>query len=109
MVVILQNTFVTKEALKDSSVIRIFAHLSERILNLSVPNLCVWLLMFFVLFHHWLNILAEITFFADREFYSDWWNSSSFDEYWRKWNLPIHNFFNRHIHKPLLRKGHSNA
>ncbi|XP_053992209.1 uncharacterized protein LOC128883653 isoform X2 [Hylaeus volcanicus] len=105
MVVILQNTFVSVDIFKQMSVLHIFLHLSERILNLSVPNLCVWLLMFFILFHHWLNILAEITYFADRDFYGDWWNSSSFDEYWRKWNRPIHNFFARHLHKPLLSKG----
>ena len=105
ILVILQNTFISPETLGKMSVLRILLHLSERILNLSIPNLCVWLLMFFIIFHHWLNILAEITFFADREFYGDWWNSSSFDEYWRKWNCPIHNFFSRHVHKPLLRRG----
>lgn len=33
----------------------------------------------------------------------DWWNASSFGEYWRKWNLPIHHFLNRHVNKPLRR------
>mmetsp|Transcript_16975 Transcript_16975/g.16846 ORF Transcript_16975/g.16846 Transcript_16975/m.16846 type:complete len:95 (-) Transcript_16975:39-323(-) len=46
--------------------------LAERILKLAVPNLYCWLLMFFTLFHTWLNILAELTRFGDREFYLDW-------------------------------------
>ena len=43
--------------------------MSERVLKLSLPTLYFWLAMFYVLFHLWLNILAELTTFADREFY----------------------------------------
>ncbi|KAF3648268.1 Diacylglycerol O-acyltransferase 1 [Capsicum annuum] len=52
----------------------------ERVLKLSVPNLYVWLCMFYCLFHIWLNILAEILRFGDREFYKDWWNAKTIDE-----------------------------
>lgn len=41
----------------------------ERVLKLSLPTLYFWLAMFYVLFHLWLNVLAEMTTFADREFY----------------------------------------
>ncbi|CDJ39703.1 diacylglycerol acyltransferase, putative [Eimeria tenella] len=81
------------------------SHFFRQMVRLSIPNLYVWLLMFIGLFHHWCNILAEITRFGDREFYLDWWNASSFGEYWRKWNLPIHFFLHRHVNKPLLRNG----
>jgi hypothetical protein len=30
-----------------------------------------------------LNVLAELTFFADRGFYADWWNSVSWDQFAR--------------------------
>lgn len=43
--------------------------------------------MFYSLFHCMLNFMAEITYFGDRQFYKDWWNSSYIDEYWRTWNL----------------------
>ena len=43
--------------------------MSERVLKLSLPTLYFWLSMFYVLFHLWLNIAAELTTFADREFY----------------------------------------
>lgn len=52
----------------------------ERVLKLSVPNLYVWLCMFYCLFHLWLNILAELLRFGDREFYKDWWNAKTIDE-----------------------------
>lgn len=80
----------------------------ERILKLSVPNLYVWLCMFYCFFHLWyviladcfsallciirsgelwtqfyacrLNILAELLRFGDREFYKAWWNAKTVDE-----------------------------
>ncbi|KAG5595923.1 hypothetical protein H5410_037155 [Solanum commersonii] len=54
----------------------------ERVLKLSVPNLYVWLCMFYCIFHLWLNILAELLCFGDREFYKDWWNAKTIDEIW---------------------------
>jgi diacylglycerol O-acyltransferase-1 len=45
---------------------------TERLLKLSVPNLYVWLMGFYVFFHVYLNILAEITRYGDRLFYRDW-------------------------------------
>ncbi|KAK9849556.1 Membrane bound O-acyl transferase [Penicillium brevicompactum] len=45
-----------------------------------------------------LNALAEITMFADRNFYSDWWNSISWDQFARDWNRPVHNFLFRHVY-----------
>ncbi|KAJ6407218.1 hypothetical protein OIU84_010679 [Salix udensis] len=53
---------------------------TERILKLSVPNLYVWLCMFYCFFHLWLNILAELLRFGDREFYKDWWNARNVEE-----------------------------
>ncbi|XP_051131822.1 diacylglycerol O-acyltransferase 1A [Andrographis paniculata] len=77
----------------------------ERVLKLSVPNLYVWLCMFYSFFHLWLNILAEILRFGDREFYKDWWNARTVEEYWRMWNMPVHKWMVRHIYIPCLRNG----
>lgn len=38
----------------------------ERLLLLSIPNLIVWILGFYVFFHVWLNMFAELLAFADR-------------------------------------------
>ncbi|GAB2291847.1 Diacylglycerol O-acyltransferase 1 [Dionaea muscipula] len=70
----------------------------ERILKLSVPNLYVWLCMFYCFFHLWLNILAELLRFGDREFYKDWWNARTFEE-------PVHKWMVRHVYFPCLRNG----
>nr|AIU44413.1 diacylglycerol acyltransferase [Brassica napus var. napus] len=75
----------------------------ERVLKLSVPNLYVWLCMFYCFFHLWLNILAELLCFGDREFYKDWWNAKSVGDYWRMWNMPVHKWMVRHVYFPCLR------
>ncbi|KAH6779104.1 membrane bound O-acyl transferase family protein [Perilla frutescens var. hirtella] len=77
----------------------------ERVLKLSVPNLYVWLCMFYCFFHLWLNILAELLCFGDREFYKDWWNARTVEEYWRMWNMPVHKWMVRHIYCPCLQNG----
>ncbi|XP_027363058.1 diacylglycerol O-acyltransferase 1C-like isoform X2 [Abrus precatorius] len=52
-----------------------------------------------------LNILAELLRFGDREFYKDWWNAKTVEEYWRMWNMPVHKWMVRHIYFPCLRSG----
>ncbi|CAL0320284.1 unnamed protein product [Lupinus luteus] len=78
---------------------------SERVLKLSVPNVYVWLCMFYCFFHLWLNILAELLRFGDREFYKDWWNAKTVEEYWRMWNMPVHKWMVRHVYFPCIRNG----
>ena len=40
-----------------------------RLLKLALPNHLLWLISFYVLFHSFLNTLAEILQFADRSFF----------------------------------------
>ncbi|KAF5175245.1 Diacylglycerol o-acyltransferase [Thalictrum thalictroides] len=82
-----------------------FLNAIERVLKLSVPTTYVWLCMFYCFFHLWLNILAELLCFGDREFYKDWWNAKTVEEYWRMWNMPVHKWMVRHIYFPCLRNG----
>ncbi|KAK1377072.1 hypothetical protein POM88_033265 [Heracleum sosnowskyi] len=42
-----------------------------------------------------LNILDEILRFGYCEFYKDWLNAKSAEEYWRKWNMPVHKWMIR--------------
>ena len=53
-----------------------------------------------------LNVLAEVTRFADRGFYGDWWNSVSWDQYARDWNRPVHNFLLRHVYHSSISAFH---
>ena len=43
--------------------------------------------------------------FADRQFYEDWWNSTSWDEFSRKWNKPVHTFLLRHVYASSISTG----
>jgi diacylglycerol O-acyltransferase 1 len=58
--------------------------------------------MFYLLFHSFLNTVGEVIQFADRNFYSDWWNAKNVVEFWKKWNLPVHYWCLRHVYKPLV-------
>ena len=49
--------------------------LAETISWLLFPFMVTFLLVFLVIFEYVLGAFAEITCFADRHFYSDWWNS----------------------------------
>ncbi|KAI9227087.1 MAG: MBOAT, membrane-bound O-acyltransferase family-domain-containing protein [Piptocephalis tieghemiana] len=69
--------------------------------HLMFPFLITFLLGFFIVFECVCNGFAELTHFADRRFYDDWWNSSTWDEFARKWNRPVHLFLLRHVYFPL--------
>eukprot|EP01069_Polyplicarium_translucidae_P006442 Polyplicarium_translucidae@DN2966_c0_g1_i1.p2 len=68
------------------------------IVKLAIPMLVADMLVFFLLFECICNGLAELANYGDREFYEDWWNSTTFDEYARKWNRPVHEFLLRHVY-----------
>ncbi|KAI9772102.1 MAG: acyl-CoA/sterol acyltransferase [Geoglossum simile] len=66
--------------------------------DLLFPFTMEYLLAFYVIWECILNVLAELTQFADRGFYADWWNATSWDQYARDWNRPVHNFLLRHVY-----------
>jgi len=51
------------------------ANFLHHLLAMSVANNIIWFCAFFLIFHSWLNFLAELLRFGDREFYRDWWNA----------------------------------
>ncbi|CAD6577083.1 MAG: hypothetical protein ASARMPREDX12_008115 [Alectoria sarmentosa] len=72
--------------------------LGETISQLLFPFMMTFLICFLVIFEYVLGAFAEITCFADRHFYSDWWNSSDWFEFSREWNIPVHHFLRRHVY-----------
>ncbi|KAL0978892.1 hypothetical protein UPYG_G00177260 [Umbra pygmaea] len=58
----------------------------------TLPGMLLLLLAFFAFLHCWLNAFAEMLRFADRMFYKDWWNSTSFANYYRTWNVVVHDW-----------------
>lgn len=74
--------------------------------DMLFPLLLEQLLAWYVIWECLLNVLAEVTKFADRGFYGDWWNSVSWDQYARDWNRPVHNFLLRHVYHSSISAFH---
>ncbi|KAF8141529.1 MBOAT, membrane-bound O-acyltransferase family-domain-containing protein [Boletus edulis] len=72
------------------------------LLDLALPFMISYLLLFYIIFECICNTFAELSYFADRQFYEDWWNSTSWDEFSRKWNKPVHQFLLRHVYASSL-------
>jgi len=68
---------------------------------LCIPCSLLYIVIFFFVFELILNGFAEVTRFADRHFYDDWWNSTAYDEFARKWNRPIHEWLLVHIYNRI--------
>jgi len=75
----------------------------ETALVLVVPCAILLVSLFFIIFEVILNILGEVTLFADRHFYDDWWNATSMDEFSRKWNRPVHDWLNIYVNRSARR------
>ena len=91
-----QNTthpFAPAVTLSDRALI-----LAETTSLLLFPFMITFLLVFLVIWEYLLGAFAEITCFADRHFYSDWWNSSDWLEFSREWNIPVYHFLRRHVY-----------
>jgi hypothetical protein len=83
MVVVVEQYIVplvknSMRPLKENDFVGVF----ERLLKLTIPNIVVWVLMFYTFFHSFLNIVAEILRYGDRLFYLEWWNSTTMSYFW---------------------------
>ena len=83
---IVQHMIPIAEKAQAHFINRNFVGIAMSTLHMAVPACYAWLAIFYSTFHAWLNFLAELTQFADRRFYSDWWNAGNLGEYWKKWN-----------------------
>ncbi|KAK5661634.1 hypothetical protein OQA88_9734 [Cercophora sp. LCS_1] len=75
-----------------------FAYFPWMLLKLIFPFMMEYLLTWYLIWEAILNFVAEVTYFADRSFYADWWNCVSWDQFARDWNRPVHNFLLRHVY-----------
>lgn len=66
-----------------------------------LPGTLVLLCGFYLLLHSWLNAFAEMLRFADRMFYQDWWNSSTYASYYRTWNVVVHDWLYTYVYKDV--------
>ncbi|KAJ3313335.1 hypothetical protein HDV04_002141 [Boothiomyces sp. JEL0838] len=74
----------------------------DTLMDLLIPCMMCYLLIFYIIFECVCNAFAELTCFADREFYADFWNASSFGDFARDWNKPVHHFLLRHVFKESM-------
>ncbi|KAL8615571.1 hypothetical protein ACOMHN_016148 [Nucella lapillus] len=83
-------------------------HVTAKALMLSVfgsmmPATLVLFIGFFAVLHSWLNAFAEMLRFGDRLFYKDWWNSTTFSNYYRTWNVVVHDWLYSYVYKDIYK------
>lgn len=83
----------TTDHILDKSII-----LAESVSLMLFPFMIEFLLTFLVIWEYALGAFAELSCFADRHFYSDWWNCEDWLEFSREWNIPVYNFLKRHVY-----------
>lgn len=67
-------------------------------MEVYAPFMLLYILTFYIIWHSIMNGIAELTRYGDREFYRDWWNSTEWAKFARDWNVPVHNFLQRHVY-----------
>lgn len=70
----------------------------QLVAKLTLPVTLFLLFIVYIIFEAFTNLFGEITGFADREFYKEWWNSTTFELFNRLWNRPVHEFLFRHVY-----------
>merc|ERR1711970_89601 len=81
----------------------------ERFLTLAVVFNIVWMISFYLVFVSFLQLMAETSRSQDRVFFLAWWNASTMDEFWRRWNLPVHRWCVKHIYVPFVESNYSKS
>ena len=66
------------------------------------PAMGCMLFTHFLILHVVQNIGAEMSCFADRGFYNDWWNSRTFSVFYRHWNGVVHDFIHCYLYTDLV-------
>ncbi|XP_049724394.1 sterol O-acyltransferase 1 [Elephas maximus indicus] len=72
------------------------------VFNSILPGVLILFLTFFAVLHCWLNAFAEMLRFGDRMFYKDWWNSTSYSNYYRTWNVVVHDWLYYYAYNDFL-------
>ncbi|KAL3115307.1 hypothetical protein niasHT_011656 [Heterodera trifolii] len=64
-------------------------------------SIALFLGIFYGLLHSWLSMFAEALRFGDRRFYANWWSSRNMAEYYRNWNLVVHDWLYAYIYRDI--------
>ncbi|KAG5885085.1 hypothetical protein JTB14_026229 [Gonioctena quinquepunctata] len=63
----------------------------------SLPGMLIYVCGFFLLLHSLQNTFAELLCFGDR----DWWNCRSYSEFFRNWNIIVHDWLYTYVYKDM--------
>ncbi|XP_018307117.1 LOW QUALITY PROTEIN: sterol O-acyltransferase 1-like [Mycetomoellerius zeteki] len=75
----------------------------KNIIKSSFPGICYLVTINYLLLHTWMNAWAEMLQFADRLFYKDWWNSTTYYTFFRTWNVVVHDWLYTYIYKDMYK------
>lgn len=81
--------------------LRIYELTSQFCILYIISTIKIFLFNYLFL-HCWHNFWAEILRFENRNFYGHWWTSTSYADYYRQWNLIVHNWLHCYIYKPMI-------
>ncbi|XP_039312308.1 sterol O-acyltransferase 1 isoform X2 [Solenopsis invicta] len=73
----------------------------KNIIEACIPGILNFVIGHYLLLHAWMNAWAEMLRFADRLFYKDWWNSTTYAQYYRTWNIVVHDWLYTYIYKDV--------
>lgn len=73
----------------------------SKIIGRCLPGTLILVSFFYMLLHAWMNAFSEMLRFGDRMFYKDWWNSRSFDNYFRTWNIIVQDWLYQFIYREV--------
>lgn len=72
------------------------------LVDMIPPFFFEYLLSFYLIWDTILNAIAELSFYADRDFYGPWWSCTDWSEFARIWNKPVHRFLFRHVYNSSI-------
>ena len=75
----------------------LYLELQMNVIGLTLLNIHLW-------FDSLPNAMAEVTMYGDRQFYVDWWNAETIEEFIQKWFKLPYIFFYRHCFVTLVIK-----
>lgn len=66
------------------------------------PAMATMVIAHYLVLHSIQHLGAELTRFADRGFYQDWWNARTFSVFYRKWNGVVHDFIHSYMYMDMV-------
>jgi len=79
----------------------------DRFLSLSLMFNVSWLSVFYMMFVSFLPLMSELSGSHEKDFFQSWWDAENLEQFWRRWNLPVHSWCVKHLYLPVVQAGWS--